>query len=224
MAVALGMRDRRAAGCETGAVARVKVTTEATGGKRSRRKGEPPPPPPKKSPWRFWKWYLAATVLVSIGLGLRLFLAPATDPVVGEGAVDAVVVQLSSGPGALPAAMALMNQRAATTLVIADGRDPVLPTANKLCDDAPWTVICPSTPAMTARDQARLIGTLATENGWQRVALVSGETRLSRASLLATRCTTATISRVSAPDEGGVATVATEAAGYLLALLLRRQC
>lgn len=217
------MRHRAAGGCETGEVARVKVMTEATGPKRGRRKGAvPPPPPPKKSAWRFWKWYLLLAVVVAGGLGLRLFLAPATDPV--ERA-DVVVVQLASGRGTLTTAIELMNRQVAPTLVIVDGVDPVLPTANKLCGgDAPFEVICPATPARSPREQARLLQTLAADRGWQRIALVAGETRLSRAALLAGRCTTAEIARVAAPDDGGVGAVATEAAGYLVALWLRRGC
>jgi hypothetical protein len=190
------------------------------------RRRSPPTPPPKKSPWRHWRWWAAAAVLVLGGLFARLFVVPSVEE---AAQADAVVVFDGDGPGRLERALELMNGQSAAVLVLPNGSNPAWPAANRMCaGEAPFEVLCPAADPATPRGEAQLIGTLATERAWARVAIVTDPANASRASLLVDRCTTAEVVRVAPMEPPGIgsrlAGAPAESLRYLAALAFRRGC
>lgn len=170
---------------------------------------------------------LAAAVLIAALLGLRLFVAPATDVVSGANTVDAVAVFGGNDDGQLEAALELMNRQAANTLVLPGGADPNWPEANRLCaGGAPFAVVCPEGGSERAIAQA--VGQLSTERSWANVAVVAPRAMLSRVTLLTKRCTSASVRRVAVASSEGTATRVLGAFGaafrYSGALLGDRGC
>ncbi|MDY7106301.1 MAG: YdcF family protein [Actinomycetota bacterium] len=153
------------------------------------------------------------TVAVVAGVAFvigRLFLFPPTDVVVRT---DAVTVFGGAGGERLETAVELMEQNVATVLVLPHGTHPAWPLANALCDGDPgYEVVCPDPDPDTTRGEARLVGGLAAERGWTRVAVVSSTYHLTRSSSLLRRCTDAEIDLVAAGHGVGV----TELAGHVL--------
>jgi hypothetical protein len=197
----------------------------ATGRKRTGRRA-PPPPPPKKSPLRHWRWWVAGVVVVLAILSARLFVFPGVED---RAQADAVVVFDGDGPGRLERALELMNGQAAGVLVIPNGNAPGWPAANRVCaGGTPFEVLCPDADPPTARGDARIVGALATERGWARLAVVTAPSQASRAALLVNRCTTAELTRVAPMAPPGVGArlraAPAESVRYLAALAFRRGC
>lgn len=145
---------------------------------------------------------LAGTLFV-VG---RLFLFPPTDEVVRA---DAVVLFAGGRGERLETAVDLMERNVATVLVIPHGTHPSWPLANALCAGEPgYEVLCPDPDPDTTRGEAQLVGRLAGERGWTRIALVSSTYHLTRASTLLRRCTDAEVDLVAAGHGVGVTTMA----------------
>jgi uncharacterized SAM-binding protein YcdF (DUF218 family) len=99
---------------------------------------------------------------------------------------DAVIV-LAGDKRRLPAAQALVERGVAPVLVISDGLDSKWWAANRLCR---WgeNVLCPRPDPYSTRGEARLIGRLASERGWDEIVVVTSRFHLYRARLLVERC------------------------------------
>ena len=167
---------------------------------------------------------LAVGCALLVSLLARLFVFPATD--VLEGA-DAVVVFPASGEQGLREGLALVNARAAPILVILGGSNQPGASADGLCRGrGEVEVLCPPAETDTGQ-QVRVMAALAGQRGWTRVAVISSRDTLSRAALLANRCTDATVLRRAAPTPQGASLVLAgvrEAPRYLRALLSTSDC
>jgi uncharacterized SAM-binding protein YcdF (DUF218 family) len=179
-------------------------------------------------PRRRWRLPLAVLLLaatVFVGLTAWLFVWPASaDP---ERA-DAVVVFAGGRGERLRAAVGLIRDGVASTLVISNGWDPVWRDANRLCRG--WseaTVLCPTPHPGTTRGEARMLAALAARGGWDSVALVTSTYHVRRASLLLTRCYQGSVQAVAARPRltpSLVGAVAHEWLGLADALAAHRHC
>ena len=193
----------------------------------------------------------AVLIVAAIGFTMaRLFVVPVSEV---PDQADAVVA-LDDDEAHVTRALELMNQQVAPVLVVSGGQDPSRALSYRLCTQPqPFEVLCPTVPteaarapassvtgdgegasgarstaSPTVRDQAeaQTVGRIATERGWQRMALVGLPEQLSRARLLVERCTTADVApvMVETPVSERLEHLGGEAAGYLRALFLDRSC
>ncbi|MFN0089581.1 MAG: hypothetical protein ACKVWR_04815 [Acidimicrobiales bacterium] len=169
-----------------------------------------------------------ALALVAGAVAGRLFVWP---PVDEPSLADAVVVLGDAAPVGLDPAAALVERRAAPVLVIPNGAHPSWPEANRLCAlrRPGLTVLCPAAGNDTLRGQARLVGLLAAERGWNDLAVVSDRDRLSRVRLALGRCLTGEhLQAVAAAPGPGVAErlrrAPGNAAAYAALLSAQRDC
>ncbi|MFP4512881.1 MAG: YdcF family protein [Acidimicrobiales bacterium] len=196
------------------------------------------PAPPDQRP-RSWlrpsTWSLRRRALAAplIGLAIvfaastyRLFVAPPTD-VVDQ--VDAVVMFVGGRGERLTTAEALMDDGAATILVIPNGEISGWEAGNRACrEERSYQVLCPFPDPDTTRGEARLIAELARREGWNELAVVTSTYHLARATLLLSRCFDGTIVAVDAPTDLGpwswAIRVGHEWIGWSAANTLQRSC
>lgn len=122
---------------------------------------------------------------------IRWFIAPTSSSPDDVAAVDAVFLFAGGDGERLPAALDAVESSGADVLVLSNGNHPSWPEANRLCDgDGPTgvAIICRTPDPDSTVGEARLLGELASERGWSRVAIVSSTYHLERVSRLAGRC------------------------------------
>jgi uncharacterized SAM-binding protein YcdF (DUF218 family) len=108
-------------------------------------------------------------------------------PTARVGDVDAVVVLSGDYGDRIAGALALMRRGAAPVLVHAgepDGR-----IVRELCagsDD--FEVVCLHPEPDNTRSEARAVGVLARDRGWDSIALVTSQPHVTRAGMLFRRC------------------------------------
>lgn len=122
--------------------------------------------------------FLAATA--------RFFVWPSTSD---ADRADAVVV-LDGGTGErLDKARALMARGVAPTLAISTGREMDTDEADDLCTKPqPFAVVCFSPRPDSTRGEAQALATLARQNRWNEVVLVTSTYHVTRARILVDRC------------------------------------
>jgi len=125
----------------------------------------------------------AGLVLGLVAASLALFVLRADDAIARA---DAVVV-LFGGRGRLPVGIELVERGVAPVLVVSQGRDRRWRKPG-LCDRRDVRVLCPVADEESTRGEARLIGRLAREQGWDSLVVVSSRFHLLRARLLIRRC------------------------------------
>lgn len=125
----------------------------------------------------------AGLVLGLVAASLALFVLRADDAIARA---DAVVV-LFGGRGRLPVGIELVERGVAPVLVVSQGRDRRWRSPG-LCDRRDISVLCPVADEESTRGEARLIGRLAREQGWDSLVVVSSRFHLFRARLLIHRC------------------------------------
>lgn len=161
--------------------------------------------------------FLAATA--------RLFVWPSTNDV---HRADAVVV-LDGGSGErLDKARALMARGVAPTLAISTGRETDADEAGELCTKPQrFAVVCFSPRPDSTRGEARTVATLARQNQWNEVVLVTSTYHVTRARILVDRCFEGRVDVVSASPPRRplhwAGSLAHEWAG-MLETMLRRGC
>lgn len=105
---------------------------------------------------------------------------------------DAVVVLSGDRNVRLDPGIRLVGRGVAPVLVISGARqDPRWRKAQTLCHRghvAAARVICFEPVPFSTRGEARAIGRLAREHGWQRVVIVTSTFHLTRAKMLVRRC------------------------------------
>lgn len=127
---------------------------------------------------------LAFVALAAAGAaGVPLFILHDDRPLAR---VDAVVV-LAGDQTRLPAGVELWERGVAPFLVVSDGLDTEWTVANRLCRFRE-RVLCPRPNPYSTRGEARMIGRLAREHGWDAVVVVTSRYHLRRAELLVERC------------------------------------
>jgi uncharacterized SAM-binding protein YcdF (DUF218 family) len=141
-----------------------------------------------------WRWLrrrrvwmpLAVVGTLLLGATARLFVWPSTDD---PRRADAVVV-LDGGSGErLDEARALVERDVAPTLAISAGRELDPDEADGLCArPQQFEVVCFSPTPDSTRGEARALATLARQNGWNEVVLVTSTYHVTRARMLVERC------------------------------------
>lgn len=152
--------------------------------------------------------------------------APSDEP----GRADAVVV-LAGGRGErLEAATRLMDAGVAPVLAVSHGRQPGWTEGNRLCNGVErYEVVCFEPEPDRTQGEARSVGRLARERGWQSVLVVTSRYHVTRARMLVDRCVEGDVRGVGArpPGRGGLPTprnVAREWASYVHAFVIERDC
>jgi len=136
----------------------------------------------------------AGLVVALVIASVQLFVLRSDDAVVRA---DAVVV-LFGGRGRLPVGIELVERGVAPVLVVSQGRDRRWRSPG-LCDRRDLRVLCPVADAESTRGEARLIGRLARERGWDSLVVVSSRFHLVRAGLLIRRCYDGRLAMVGSP-------------------------
>lgn len=134
------------------------------------------------------RWLVVSILVVSSGAGaaaLAILNPPTSDRISG----DAVVVHAGGRGDRLEAGLLLVDSGAATTLVILNGAHEGWSEANALCGQSePYIVLCPEASPENTVGEARALGELVEEEGWQTVVVVTSDYHLRRASILDRRC------------------------------------
>jgi uncharacterized SAM-binding protein YcdF (DUF218 family) len=175
--------------------------------------------------WRPAVGALVVAIVWLLATGLLFVRPPATE----AQPADAVVL-LAGGRGErLEAALGLMELHVAPTLVLSSGTTPRWPAANRVCAARqPFEVLCPRPHPSTTIGEARMIGDLAEERGWQRITLVTSTYHALRGRLLVGLCVDGEVAVVAARPRQPAWRVWTLAAREQLALvqglLLDRPC
>jgi hypothetical protein len=145
---------------------------------------------------RRWLRLFGAGVLV---VGAVLFVLVLGEPVDARPTGDAVVVHAGGTGERLDRALELIDDGAAPVLVVMYGDHPDFPQAPGLCGaEEPFEVICPSPEPVSTVGEARALGTLIDDQGWDEVVIVTSDYHVRRAKLLDARCTDATIRAAAA--------------------------
>lgn len=116
-----------------------------------------------------------------VGATVRLFVWPSASV---PRRTDAIVVFGARSPERLPDALRLANEGLAPVLVLMSPPDD-----RSICRDvASLEVICRIPEPFTTRGEARVVGRLASQRGWESVLLVTSTYHLTRSRLLLERC------------------------------------
>ncbi len=157
-------------------------------------------------------------VLALIGLNLRLFVWPASEPLHHA---DAIVVLAGGNGERLDRALELAREGVAPTLAVSFGSD-------RLCgSDPPFTLVCFRPSPDNTRGEAEAIGRLAQAHGWNDIVLVTSTSHVTRARLLVERCYSGQLQVAPAtPDAGllGWLVAIGHEWGGLAEAMVRRDC
>jgi uncharacterized SAM-binding protein YcdF (DUF218 family) len=159
------------------------------------------------TPTRRWTVRVAITLglLVAVWLGLCYQVVQNPQVVEHPGVADAIVVLGPATNDRTDAAVALMRQGRAHTLVISNAWTHR--RATQLCNDPPtgWTLICFLPAPDTTRGEAEYVRGLALARGWSNVIAVTSRYHISRAELILKRCLSGRLQMVAAPESINVA-------------------
>lgn len=143
------------------------------------------------------RWSITAAVVVLLAAGgiLRAFVHPPTGSPAGA---DAVVVLAGDAGARLPVASRLATEGAGVLVVsVDDGPDNAASRA--LCEQPGSLVVhCFTAAESDTRAEARALGELVSEQGWDRIAVVTNSYHVVRAGVLVGRCTDAEVAMVDA--------------------------
>ncbi len=165
-------------------------------------------------------------VVVSAAVSLRLFVYP-TAAATAPARADAIVVLSGDRGERMAEAIRLIDRGVAPTLVHAGTPDSDFVRA--LCSDqTQFAAVCLSPEPDNTRTEAGAVARLASQRGWDQIAIVTSTYHVTRAALLIGRCSDADLRMVAARPEIAwwrwVAQVAHEWGGLVQALALRRDC
>jgi uncharacterized SAM-binding protein YcdF (DUF218 family) len=149
---------------------------------------------PPWRPWRLLRWVLAGVLLAVLLLTLVALPLTVFPPSVAVPRDADVVIVLAGGRGERLAKARVLMDRAvgppAERLLISNGDAEGWPDANDLCGTSTeaYTVDCFRPDPDTTAGEARAIGALAAEEGWERIAVVTSTYHATRARLRIERC------------------------------------
>jgi uncharacterized SAM-binding protein YcdF (DUF218 family) len=156
---------------------------------------------------RRWTVRVAITLglLFAVWLGLCYQVVQNPQVVEHPAVADAIVVLGPATADRTDAAVALMKQGRAHTLVISNAWTH--PRATQVCSNPPtgWTVICFLPAPDTTRGEAEYVRGLALARGWSNVIAVTSRYHISRAELIFKRCLSGRLQMVAAPESINVA-------------------
>jgi uncharacterized SAM-binding protein YcdF (DUF218 family) len=111
---------------------------------------------------------------------------------------DAIFVHAGGNGERLRTALTLFEEGVAPVIVVSNpgGRSSQVPPG--LCGSAAF-VMCVTPPTVDTAGEARVLGAVVDEQGWDRVVVVTSDYHVSRAAMLDRSCTEATIDAVAAP-------------------------
>jgi uncharacterized SAM-binding protein YcdF (DUF218 family) len=135
--------------------------------------------------------FLVLAACVAYGFGIWLFLLHPDD---GLPRRAGAVVVLAGDRDRLPLARRLVEAGVAKTLVVSEDSASNDPARYALCHGQKpkkYTLICRIAAPSSTRGEARMIASLAEQNHWLSVVVVSSRYQLYRASVLGSRCTNA---------------------------------
>jgi uncharacterized SAM-binding protein YcdF (DUF218 family) len=137
---------------------------------------------------------LVLVLLLALGLytiGAVLFLLREDDAL--DGRADAVVV-LAGDESRLPVALSLVESGAAPVLLVSVDESGEDEARERFCAEGKVEgveILCRQASPYSTRGEARLVGRLARQRGWDRVVVVTSRYHLFRAERLLRRCTDA---------------------------------
>lgn len=143
------------------------------------------------------RWGVAAGVLLVLvaAVLVRFFVHPPTDDPAGA---DAVVVLAGDASARLPVAVRLAEAGAGVLVVSVDDGPDNAP-ARELCDEpGDLRVHCFTAARSDTGAEARALGDVVREEGWDSIAVVTNSYHVTRAGLLVRRCTEAEVVMVDA--------------------------
>jgi uncharacterized SAM-binding protein YcdF (DUF218 family) len=172
---------------------------------------------------------LGVGALAAVGcvLTARYVVWPDSDE---PGRADGLAVLAGGGTERLREAVRLMEAGVAPVLLVSHGRQEGWTEANRLCDgELPFEVICFDPVPDRTQGEARAVGRLARERGWDSLVVVTSRYHIERAAMLMRRCFGGEVRGVGArPDSPGglpsIRNVAREWVGYVHAFLIERDC
>jgi uncharacterized SAM-binding protein YcdF (DUF218 family) len=111
---------------------------------------------------------------------------------------DAIFVHAGGNGERLRTAMALYEEGVAPVVVVSNpgGRSSQVPRS--LCDSGE-PIVCVTPSTIDTAGEARALASLAEEEGWDQVVVVTSDYHLARATVLDESCTDAVIEPVAAP-------------------------
>ncbi|MBT0770657.1 hypothetical protein KIH74_17065 [Kineosporia sp. J2-2] len=153
-----------------------------------------------------WTRGLAVALVVLVAAagttGARLYSFPRTDTLDDDSRVDAVLA-LGGRPETALYAQGLAERGITPVVLISNPypREPAFHQVHDLCASKPtgYRLICFDPSPRTTRGEARELGRLAAENGWDEVAVVAARYHISRARTITARCFPGTLYLVEAP-------------------------
>lgn len=181
------------------------------------------------------KWLrtlLAALLALAAGIaGLLtycLFLSPASHT---PDTADAIVVLAGGSGERLPRALHLMSTGVAASLVVSVGGED-WPTqeaknaAREICADQtlPFRIHCRKADPDSTRGEGRTFSSMATEQGWNRLIVVTSDYHLFRSTRWFSRCFAGEVFGVAAPATPSVKLLVHEWLGVLAQSTIRRSC
>src|SRR5919204_5309781 len=108
---------------------------------------------------------LALLLVAWLAASALLFLWPRQD---SPRHANAVIVLAGGTVPRLEKALSLMRRHVAPVLVISDGRDPLWPQANRLCDGhAPFTVLCFFPRPYSTQGEAETVARMGAAREWR---------------------------------------------------------
>lgn len=139
--------------------------------------------------WRRALITVAVVLAVAVAAGWPLYVNPAVDSASTDDPADAIVV-LGGEPQAASFGLRLLNDGDARDLVLSNPYGPPpWGDLSSLCPDRPAPrVTCFAPDPSTTRGEARQIGRLAAQNGWDDVIVVAPTFHISRARMIVKRC------------------------------------
>jgi hypothetical protein len=145
--------------------------------------------------------FVTLTLVIGI-VGGRLYSFPRVDKVDDGTRVDAILA-LGGRTETATYAVSLAEKGVTSVVLISDPypQEPAFQQVHDLCAGHPTTyrLICFDPDPRTTRGEARELGRLAAENGWDRVAVVAARYHISRSRTIVERCYPGTLLMVEAP-------------------------
>lgn len=143
----------------------------------------------------------AAALLLWLLIALQLFVNVARH---GPDRADAVIMLAGASLERLPVAQRLQTELRIPVLVLSNTNTTGNAAADRICNTAAFpseSLLCFEPDGYDTRGEARVIGELIAENGWQSVIIVTSQYHVTRAEVLIEQCVDADVQMVASYPE-----------------------